>query len=501
PWQPTWVQWLADAGYHCVNIGKMHINPYQAMGGFHQRFVVENKDRPLFLDEHPRAFYDEWDKALKSHNIVKPSRYNRYAEDPDGYEKAIGCFLWDDDEQLHSDFFVGNTVKWWLDDRSAEAPLFLQIGFPGPHPPYDPSPRFLAMYEDADIPVPRPTEAELERQPRAQAALRQNMIDFNFDSIRWRHLPPPDDLLKIRRHYAANVSMIDEKIGEIIAALGRNGYLENSIVIFTSDHADALGDHGHIQKWTMYDTVLRVPLVFWAPGLDLKPATVATPMELMDVAPTILEAAGLPEPRVVNGVPQHPMDGISMVYSFNDAAAKDQHTTQYFEMFGNRAMYRDGWLARTIHRAPWEAKPRRPLADDIWELYDTRSDFSLTNDLSGKYPEKLAELQALFMYEAEMNHVLPIDDRVFERIVAANVNRPELLAGRTSLTLADGMTGMTENVFLSLKNKSSTVTAEVEIPEGSPAHGIIIAQGGRFGGWALYVKDGKPAYDYNFLGM
>jgi arylsulfatase len=215
----------------------------------------------------------------------------------------------------------------------------------------------------------------------------------------------------------------------------------------------------------------------------------------------VLEAAGLPEPRVVNGVPQRPMDGISMVYSFNDATARDQHTTQYFEMFGNRAMYRDGWLARTIHRAPWEPKPRRPLADDIWELYDTRSDFSLTNDLAAKYPEKLAELQALFLYEAEMNHVLPIDDRVFERIVAANVGRPELLEGRKSLTLADGMTGMTENVFLSLKNKSNTVTAEVEVPEGGPAHGIIIAQGGRFGGWALYVKDGKPAYDYNFLGM
>lgn len=318
PWEPTWVKWLADSGYHCVNIGKMHINPYHAMGGFHQRFVVENKDRPLFLDEHPRAFYDEWDKALKAHNIVKPSRYNRYASDPDHYEKAVGCFAWEEDEQLHSDFFVGNTVKWWLEERQSDAPLFLQIGFPGPHPPYDPSPRFLAMYADADIPVPELTEAELDRQPKAQAALRQNMIDFNFDSIQWKRMPTPDDILKIRRHYAANVSMIDEKVGEIMDLLETRGYLENSIVIFTSDHADALGDHAHIQKWTMYDTVIRVPLIVWAPSLNLQPNSIDTPMELMDVAPTILEACGVdvPDdwdaqslwPTLIDGTP--PGDGV-----------------------------------------------------------------------------------------------------------------------------------------------------------------------------------------------
>jgi arylsulfatase len=222
---------------------------------------------------------------------------------------------------------------------------------------------------------------------------------------------------------------------------------------------------------------------------------------VIDVAPTILEAAGLPEPRVVNGVPQRPMDGVSMVYTFTDPGAKDRHLTQYFEMFGNRAIYHDGWLARTIHRAPWEPTPRRPLAEDIWELYDTRSDFSLVDDLAAKYPEKLAQLEALFMYEAEKNFALPIDDRLFERIIAANVGRPDLMAGRSSLTLAEGMTGMTENVFLNIKNRSVTLTAEVEVREGRAANGIIIAQGGRFGGWALYVKDGVPAYDYNFLGL
>jgi hypothetical protein len=136
----------------------------------------------------------------------------------------------------------------------------------------------------------------------------------------------------------------------------------------------------------------------------------------------------------------------------------------------------------------------------VWQLYDIRSDFSLSKDLAAKNPEKLKEMQALFMKEAEQHHVLPIDDRVMERMSAAMVNRPDLMAGRTSLTLAEGMTGMMENVFLNVKNKSKTITAEVNIP-ASGANGAILVQGGRFGGWALYVKDGVPAYDYNFLGL
>jgi arylsulfatase len=194
------------------------------------------------------------------------------------------------------------------------------------------------------------------------------------------------------------------------------------------------------------------------------------------------------------------MDGVSMVYTFDNPNAQDRHVTQYFEMFGNRAIYHDGWFARTIHKAPWEAHPRRGLTEDIWELYDTSSDFSLVNDLSATYPDKLAEMQALFMEEAEKNQVLPIDDRPFERINAAMVGRPDLMAGRTSLTLAEGMTGMTENVFLNIKNRSKIITAEVEVPADG-GNGAIIVQGGRFGGWALYVKDGVPAYDYNFLGL
>jgi arylsulfatase len=221
---------------------------------------------------------------------------------------------------------------------------------------------------------------------------------------------------------------------------------------------------------------------------------------VIDVAPTILECAGLPEPKVVNGTPQVPMQGASLVYTFDDAAAKERHRTQYFEIAGNRAIYHEGWFARTIHKAPWEPKPRRSFEADQWELYNTTEDFSLAEDLAAKHPAKLRELQAVFLKEAKANHVLPLDDRVFERAVAANVGRPELLGARTSLTLAEGMTGMMENTFLSVKNRSKTITAEIEVP-ASGANGTLIAQGGRFGGWSLYVKDGIPGYDYNFLGL
>jgi arylsulfatase len=221
---------------------------------------------------------------------------------------------------------------------------------------------------------------------------------------------------------------------------------------------------------------------------------------VIDVAPTVLQAAGLPEPKVVNGTPQIPMEGKSLVYSVDNAKAKERHNTQYFEIAGNRAIYHDGWYARTIHRAPWEPKGRHPLDKDVWELYDVRSDFSLANDQAAKNPKKLAELQAIFMKEAAKYHVLPIDDRVFERLNARAVGRPDLMAGRTSLTLAEGMTGMLENVFINVKNRSKTITAEIEVPAGG-ANGTVLAQGGRFGGWSLYVKDGVPAYDYNFLGL
>jgi len=245
----------------------------------------------------------------------------------------------------------------------------------------------------------------------------------------------------------------------------------------------------------------RNPLVVhWPKGIAAKGEIRSQWHHVIDIAPTILEAAGLPEPRTVNGTPQTPIEGVSMVYSFSDAKAASTHKTQYFEIFGNRGVYRDGWLAHTIHRAAWEGKPRHPFLEDKWELYHVAEDFSAATDLAAKNPEKLKELQELFLMEAAENVVLPLDDRTLERMNADLVGRPDLMAGRTSLTVYDGMTGMTENVFINIKNRSHTITAVLDIPNAG-ASGVILSQAGRFGGWSLYAKDGKPAYAYNFLGL
>jgi arylsulfatase len=221
---------------------------------------------------------------------------------------------------------------------------------------------------------------------------------------------------------------------------------------------------------------------------------------VIDIAPTILEAAGLPQPKSVNGTVQTPIEGTSMVYTFGDAKAAGRHKTQYFEMFGNRAIYSDGWLARTIHRAPWQTSNLTPLTTDVWELYDVNNDFSLTKNLASQQPVKLKEMQALFMAEAAKYHVLPIDDRTIERMNPALAGRPDVLGDRKSLTLYEGMQGMMENTFMNVKNRSSKITAQLEIPAGG-ANGAILSQGGRFGGWSLYMKGGKVSYTYNFLGL
>jgi len=241
-------------------------------------------------------------------------------------------------------------------------------------------------------------------------------------------------------------------------------------------------------------------VIHWPKGISAKGEVRSQWHHVIDITPTILEAAGLPEPTSVNGTLQTPIEGVSMLYSFADAKTPSRHTTQYFEIFGNRAIYRDGWLAGTVHRAAWEFKVRRPLQDDAWELYDTRTDFSLANDLATKNPEKLKELQTLFLSEAVKYSVLPLDDRTLERLNSAMVGRPDLMAGRASLTVYQGMTGMSENVFMNTKNRSHMITAEVQIPKKG-ANGVILAQAGRFGGWSLYVRGGKPTYTYNWLGL
>lgn len=221
---------------------------------------------------------------------------------------------------------------------------------------------------------------------------------------------------------------------------------------------------------------------------------------VIDVASTVLEVAGIPEPTMVNGVLQSPYEGTSMAYSFNDASAPEQHDLQYFEMFGNRGIYYKGWSAITKHSTPWTfVQQLLPFDEDVWELYDGSKDWSQAHDLSKQMPEKLHELQRLFLIEAVKYNVLPLDDRRAERFDPKTAGRPTLIRGDSQLFFA-GMGRLSENSVINIKNKSFSITAEIEVKE-QPANGVIIAQGGRFGGWSVYAKEGKLKFTYNVLGI
>ena len=239
-------------------------------------------------------------------------------------------------------------------------------------------------------------------------------------------------------------------------------------------------------------------IVHWPAGIHTNGEVRSQFHHVIDVAATVLDAAGLPEPATVHGVEQMPLHGVSMAYSFDDADAAERRTTQYFEMFCNRGIYHEGWTAVTRHSIPWMATEMPAFADDVWELY-ARDDWTQARDIAAEQPEKLAELQRLFLEEARKYNVLPLDDRRFERFNPDLAGRPQLARG-TSQLLFGRMGRLSENSILSLKNKSHAITAELEVPEGG-ASGVILSQGGAFGGFALYAKDGRPAYCYNLFGL
>jgi arylsulfatase len=242
-------------------------------------------------------------------------------------------------------------------------------------------------------------------------------------------------------------------------------------------------------------------IVHWPNGIKAKGEMRWQFAHVIDVAPTILEAAGIPEPVSVDGIQQDPIQGTSMLYCFNDAKAAERHETQYFEMLGNRGIYHKGWTAVTKHGTPWILTGRKtvPLDDDVWELYDTTKDWSQAKDLSEEMPEKLHELQRLWLIEAARYNVLPIDDRTLEKFIPDLAGRPVLIRGNTQL-LFGGMGRLSENCVLNIKNKSHSVTAEIVVPQKG-AEGVIIAQGANIGGWSLYAKGGKLKYCYNLAGV
>jgi arylsulfatase A-like enzyme len=349
--------------------------------------------------------------------------------------------------------------------------------------------------------------------------------------------------------FAAFAEISDHEIGRVVQAIDDMGVMDNTLIIYiTGDngssgnggrngrfntvtsynglpesideqfahlaefggpHSDmtpplgwAIADNApfaYCQFSTAYGGTTNGVVIYWPKRIKAKGEIRPQYHHLIDIAPTVLEAAGLPQPKLVNSAQQKPLEGVSMVYTFSDAQAKSPHTLQYAEFAGNRGIYKNGWYALTLHRVPWESEPRTTFDKDKWELYNTTEDFSGAIDLAAKYPDKLKELQDAFLTEAVKYNVLPLDDRVQARFNPAIAGRPDLLAGRASLTVYEGMVGMKENAFINTKNHSYSITADLEMPKAGAA-GVILAQGGLHSGWSFYVNDGKPKFAYNYLG-
>jgi len=385
-----------------------------------------------------------------------------------------------------------------------------------------------------------PASAELTKRPKEIPS--------------WDSQTPDQKKLEARQMetFAGFAEHTDEQIGRLVDALQEMSVLDNTLFIYIAGDNGASAEGGpegayneimalngiistaainmpHLDNWgdpttfphyaigwawagdtpfqwtkqiaSHYGGTTNGVVVHWPARIKTKGEVRLQFTYVTDIAPTVLEAAGLPFPRSVNGTVQRPFDGTSMIYTFDNPKAKETHTTQYFEMFGNRGLYKGGWIACTRHSIPWViGVPLPQLSKDTWELYNVAQDFSEANDLAAKNPAKLRELQDVFMREAEKNHVLPIDDRRAERFNPALAGRPDLMGERTSLTVYPGMTGMTENAFINVKNRSYTITAPVEL-KGGNTNGVIIAQAGAFGGWVIYMKEGKVHHEYNYFGV
>jgi arylsulfatase len=360
-----------------------------------------------------------------------------------------------------------------------------------------------------------------------------------------------DDQRRLYAHmmevYAGALSYADNQIGRVLDAVEQSGQLDNTLVIFL------MGDNGASAEGTLQGTTNEVATaangvqesvpyllsmidelggpktynhypVGWAHAMDAPmqwtkqvashfggtrngmviswPARIKDKgglrsqfCHVIDIVPTIYEAAGIKPPTEMDGVKQKPLEGVSLVYTFDNAKAPTRHTKQYFELVGNRAMYKDGWMASTTPlRLPWVTVGQEPNPDDFkWELYNISEDFSQANDLATKYPDKLKELQAAFDVEAKKYNVYPLDSSFASR--ADPAIRPSLTRGRNEFTYYPGMVRIPEGSAPNFKNKSWTAAAEVAIPE-SGANGVLATIGGRFGGWVLLVQDNKPEFAY-----
>jgi arylsulfatase len=350
-WTRSWVELLNGSGYHCVNVGKMHTSPFETPLGFHERYVVENKDRYM----EGRYYFDEWDKALAAQGLVKQQRV-MYRELPD-YSERLGAFEWKLPRDTHPDVFVGNTALWWLDKKPIDKPLFLEIGFPGPHPPYDPTEEDAKPY----FQIEEVQDGDIKGQPRPFKAMRQHNCDVDHDSVVHQLDPTTEQRQRQRAYYMANVAMIDEMVGKILDKLEEKGLLENSVVIFTSDHGDCLGDHGHSQKWTMYDTITRVPTIVRSTS-HTGGRKHGGLCQWMDLGPTILELAGVEPPESIEA------ESLVPVLEREDVVGRDY----VFSEHGRDGILQEIEFMTMVRSQDW--KLVHFLDEPFGQLFDLRRD-------------------------------------------------------------------------------------------------------------------------------
>lgn len=447
-------------------------------------------------------------------------------------------------------------ISWmnFTNTLNPDKPFFMYYAPGATHAPHHAPKEFIAKYKGKfDQGWDKLREETLARQKQMGIVPANTQLAPKPKEIKdWDALSAEEKKLFARQMevYAGFAEHTDYEIGRLISSLEEMGELDNTMIVFIAgdNGASAEGQMNgmfsemtyfnqvpetvedmlkHYDEWGSKETyphmaagwavATDVPftwtkqvasdfggtrngmVIHWPNGIKGKGEIRSQFGHVIDIAPTIYEVTKVPSPKMVNGIAQDPIEGTSLAYTFNDQSSQERHTVQYFEMFGNRAIYQDGWYARTIHKAPYLPQPYNTLREDKWELYNTLEDFSLTNNLAEKETEKLKSMQDLFMAEAKKYHALPLDDRTFERMSASAVGRPSIMEGRTSVTYGEGMRGMGVDIFIDLRNTSYIMTAEVDVQEN--ANGVIVCQGGKFGGLSLYVKNGKPTFSYNYLGL
>ena len=462
-----------------------------------------------------------------------------------------------EDPNYHFTTDMTNQAISWVRFQQAlspQKPFFMYFAPGATHAPHHVPAEWVEKYKGKfEQGWDQMRELTLERQKKLGLVPQNTKLAPKPTDIKdWDKLSADEKKLFSRQMevYAGFAAHTDHEVGRFISAIEELGVMDNTIIVFIAgdNGASAEGQmNGMFQEMTYFNAVPElVPdmlkhyadwgspstyphfaagwavamdapfsytkqvasdfggtrngmIIQWPAGIKAKGEIRSQFGHLIDIAPTIYEVTKIPSPTMVNGIKQDPIEGTSLAYSFNDPGAAERHKVQYFEMFGNRGIYQDGWFARTIHRPAWRSKPLHPLQEDKWELYNTNEDFSLTTDLAAQNPDKLKAMQDLFMSEAEKYHVLPIDDRLLERTNAALMGRPTVMGNRTSVTYGEGMRGMGVDVFIDLRNTSYTITTDVEVKANG--NGVIVCQGGRFGGLSFYMKNGKPAFSYNYLGL